>query len=114
MRVLENAGIPAVFRAGPDLFAQPEVLLFAGILGRAVAMDQYRGRSWGPSLPHHIATVLQCNPTPDDVITAACRVVTAAGLPLPANPDAHLRHVAALINKRLENQAIADDELRDL
>src|SRR5262249_6930939 len=28
MRTLERAGIPAVVRAGPDLFSQPEVLLF--------------------------------------------------------------------------------------
>src|SRR5690606_19454224 len=34
METLRERGIPAVFRAGPDLFSQPEVLLFLSCLAR--------------------------------------------------------------------------------
>ena len=48
MRALESAGIPAVFRAGPDLFAQPEVLLILGVLGVCVDIDEFMGAAHGP------------------------------------------------------------------
>jgi DNA helicase-2/ATP-dependent DNA helicase PcrA len=43
MRALEQKGIPAVFRAGPDLFAQPEVLLFLAALSAAAGVNDFQG-----------------------------------------------------------------------
>lgn len=43
---LRAAGVPAVVRAGPDLFAQPEVLLFASALYASVGRDEFPASGW--------------------------------------------------------------------
>ncbi len=106
MQELERAGIPAVFRAGPDLFAQPEVLLFVGALGRMVEMPQFLGAQWGTGLPARIQRVLGCQPTPDDVIRAACTTLRASGLPLAPNAADHLLRVTGLIQSRLKGEPV--------
>lgn len=104
MRALEDAGIPAVVRAGPDLFGQPEVLLVIGALARAVDLDEFRGATWGTGLPARIADVLGCNPKPDEVIQAAARVLRASGLQLRVGLEDHILLVADAIAARLRGQ----------
>lgn len=106
MQTLERANIPAVFRAGPDLFAQPEVLLFVGALGRAVELQMFQGTSWGTGLPARIGSVLGCAPTPDEVIPAACRTLRASGLALRANIEDHLMQVTDAIKARLKGEPV--------
>ena len=105
MQELERAGIPAVVRAGPDLFAQPEVLLFIGALGRMVEMAQFQGAQWGSGLPARIQSVLACQPTPDDVIRAACTALRASGLPLESDAADHLLRVTGLMQARLKDES---------
>jgi DNA helicase-2/ATP-dependent DNA helicase PcrA len=107
MQELERAGIPAVFRAGPDLFAQPEVLLFVGALGRMVEMPVFLGAQWGTSLPARIQSVLRCQPNPDDVIRTACTVLGASGLPMKPNAADHLLRVTGLIQSRLKGEPVS-------
>lgn len=106
MQTLEREGIPAVFRAGPDLFAQPEVLLFVGLLGRMVDLQQFQGTTWGTGLPARISSVLGCQPTPDEVIPAAIRVLRASGLPFAANAEKHLAAVASHMGTRLRGETV--------
>lgn len=74
MRVLEEAGIPSIVRAGPDLFSQPEVLFFIGAIGITADIDQFWGSSIGnKSLPKRIEAVLECAPEPEAVLRAAAR-----------------------------------------
>lgn len=101
MRALEAVGIPAVFRAGPDLFAQPEVMLFIACLARAVGVDQFLGGPKPSSFPNRIRAVLRCNPVPDEVIQSACTALRQAGLNLPADTEARLLVATDLVKKRL-------------
>ena len=71
MSALEAAGIPAVFRAGPDLFGQPEVLLFLSLLAAAAGDKEFVGGFRG--LPPRIMKCLGCGSGTEEVIRAACR-----------------------------------------
>jgi len=74
MKTLEEAGIPSVVRAGPDLFSQPEVLFFVGALGLSAGIEEFYGSSIGnKSIPKRVAAVLQCEPKPSAVLRAAAR-----------------------------------------
>jgi DNA helicase-2/ATP-dependent DNA helicase PcrA len=106
MTALQRAGIPAIFRAGPDLFTQPEVLLFAGALGRAVDLGEFLGAEHGPSFPNQIRTVLGCQPVPEDVVRTACQALTDAGLPLDADADQRIIRAACLIATRLQGEPV--------
>lgn len=108
MQTLEEAGIPAVFRAGPDLFAQPEVLLFIGALGRAVELEEFLGNTWGRGLPARIKTVLGCDPKPDEVIPAAIEALRSAGVPVGSGDAKHLMYVTDLVRRRLKAEPTGD------
>jgi len=49
MQALEDAGIPCVVRAGPDLFSQPETLLFVAALAITAASAEPWCRNPPPS-----------------------------------------------------------------
>jgi len=107
MQALERRGIPAVFRAGPDLFAQPEVMLFIGALAMAVGLDRFLGPQRGASFPRYIRDALSCQPVPGEVIRAACRVLADARIPLAVNADRRLLLAAKLIHFRLQGEQIS-------
>jgi DNA helicase-2/ATP-dependent DNA helicase PcrA len=101
MTALERQGIPAIFRAGPDLFSQPEVLLFAAALARMAGIPQFLGASWGNSLPARISSVLNCPPRPEDVIQAAARALRNRGLHLDGDLEDRLLLATELVRKRI-------------
>lgn len=102
MNALENAGIPAVFRAGPDLFSQPEVLLFIGVLARMVGIDQFVGPPYQRNLPSIIQEILQCEPEPEAVIRESCNILrNRARLPLRNDVGTRLILAAQLVENRL-------------
>ena len=101
MEALRRAGIPAVFRAGPDLFSQPEVLLFLAAMARSAGMDQFFGASFGRSLPERIRETLDCGPDTEEVILAACSVLEEQGLPLQPGTGEHLVPVTGLMAHRI-------------
>ncbi|MCS1409805.1 MAG: hypothetical protein M2R45_02991 [Verrucomicrobia subdivision 3 bacterium] len=66
IQALEVAGIPSIVRAGPDLYSQPEALMFLGALAIAGDLDEFYGTSQNPQkgLPGRIKSVLSCGPYP--------------------------------------------------
>jgi DNA helicase-2/ATP-dependent DNA helicase PcrA len=101
MQALERRGIPAVFRAGPDLFSQPEVLLFIAALARSAGIAQFVGGPTDKSLPNRIAQVLASTPDPTSVITAACRALRTEGVPLEPSVEDRLLVATELIDGRV-------------
>lgn len=102
MRALERRGIPAVFRAGPDLFSQPEVLLFLAAFARIAGIEQFFGSAHDPkSLPSRIRSVLGCAAEPEAVLRGACAALSAAGLPLAHDVEERLLAATDLIGKKL-------------
>lgn len=102
MRALERAGIPAVVKAGPDLFSQPEILLFLGALSLLAGIDQFYGSDHNPkSLPNRIGDVLGCRAEPEPVLRAACRVLREAGLPMAPDVDNRLVLACKLLQAKM-------------
>jgi DNA helicase-2/ATP-dependent DNA helicase PcrA len=107
MEVLARNGIPSVVRAGPDLFSQPEVLLFIGALGLTAGMDEF----WGSdvrvkSLPSRIRDVLGCDPQPEQVVRAAGGVLRASGMPFDLVSEQRLVRAGIAINRRIAESTV--------
>lgn len=102
MNELERQAVPAVFRAGPDLFSQPEVLLFVALLAQMAGIPEFVGGAYNSkSLPNRIQQTLGCRPDPESVIRAACRSLRREGLPLDADVEERLQLATDLICKRI-------------
>lgn len=111
---LRRVGIPSVVRAGPDLFSQPEVLLFLSLLAEIAGVDQFYGSHMLPqSLPNRIADVLGCRPIPSEIIPAACRVLADNGLPIPADAATRLRDLARAIHHRIQQGGLIPFDVSD-
>ncbi len=105
MEALERRGIPAVFRAGPDLLSQPEVMLFVAAFAVMAGVEEFYGSDYNPkSFPSRIQDVLGCAAKPEDVVRAACRTLRDGGLPLAADAEKHLLLVCKLVRSRLEGE----------
>jgi len=109
MQALEAAGIPCVVRAGPDLFSQPEVLLFVAALAVTAGHQEFIGSSVNPkSLPNRIQSVLGCAPRPEAVLREAAKALRRAGLPFNRNVEERLLRAAKALHKRIaENRRMA-------
>lgn len=114
MEILERFGIPSIVRAGPDLFSQPEVLLFIGALAISAGVDEFYGSPHNPkSLPIRIKTVLNCTPNSGDVFRQAARVLRGAGLSFDCETEERLLKAAeALKAKILDGCVCTADEVR--
>jgi DNA helicase-2/ATP-dependent DNA helicase PcrA len=106
---LRAVGIPAIFRAGPDLFAQPEILLFVAVLSHMAGIDQFYGQR-PRSIGGRVTTTLGCNPTPVDVITTACTVLRQEGLQLAPDTAKRLLLLGSLVQRRLAGEIINASE----
>jgi DNA helicase-2/ATP-dependent DNA helicase PcrA len=110
-RALRAVGVPAVFRAGPDVFLQPEVLLFIGVLARMAGIDEFRGNpNRSDTFPGRVQTALGATTEPEEMIRAACAVLRADGLPLPGDVEERLLLAADLIHRRHDGQAASKKE----
>jgi DNA helicase II / ATP-dependent DNA helicase PcrA len=104
MRALEAAGIPAIVRAGPDLFSQPEVLFFLAAVALTGGVDEFLGSTVRPkSLPARIRAVLNCDPKPEPVIRAGARELRTSGLAITRDVEDRLIFAATAIQHRLQN-----------
>ncbi len=102
MRALESAGVPCIVRAGPDLFSQPEVLLFIAVIAITAGSETFYGADFNPrSLPNRIRNVLACGPKPEEVLRAAAEAVRRARLPFERHVEARLLSAAHAIQKRI-------------
>lgn len=101
---LRRHGVPSVVRAGPDLFSQPEVLLFLALLAEASGVDEFLGNPDRPgTLPARITTTLGCRPIPGEVVVSACRTLHDNGLPLDPDAAERLTTLAQAIRHRIEH-----------
>lgn len=101
MTTLRSHGIPAVVRAGPDLFSQPEVLLVAGIIGLSAGLDRFLGGQDARSLPSRINATLGCAAEPIPVIIAALAQLRAEGIPLADDVEARVIAAGEAIHQRI-------------
>lgn len=102
MSALEAAGIPAVVRAGPDLFSQPEVLLFVSAIGISAGHEKFYGGGYG-SLPDRIKKVLGVGEGTEEVLAAASAAVRQAGLPFSAATAERLLKAAKALAARIRD-----------
>ncbi|MEX2135940.1 MAG: ATP-dependent DNA helicase [Chloroflexota bacterium] len=104
MRALRARDVPVVFRAGPDLFSQPEVLLFLAGTALMAGIDQFVGLPSDPrTLPGRINAVLGCGPDSRDVISAACAALRAEGLSLAEDVEERLQIAATEVAARIQD-----------
>lgn len=111
MRALSDKNIPAVVRAGADLFSQPEILLFLSALAESAGCGQFVGSLINPkSLPKRIESVLGIPvsgdnfPTPKDVFRAAAAAVRREKLAFPESAEHRLFAAAEKIRERIEGK----------
>ncbi|NLX26716.1 MAG: ATP-dependent helicase [Lentisphaerae bacterium] len=108
MQALETAGIPCVVRAGPDLFSQPEVLLFLAALAISGGCEEFVGSPINPkSLPNRIQAVLGCAPRAETVLREAATVLRRCGLAFDRIVEERLLFAARSIRGRLEGKRTA-------
>lgn len=99
---LEKRGISAVVRGGPDLFSQPEVLLFLGALGVCADLEEFWGSQLDPrGMPSRIKKVLQVDAKPMEIVPAAFRELARRGVSVPEGTDERLLRLCRAISHRL-------------
>jgi DNA helicase-2/ATP-dependent DNA helicase PcrA len=104
MKALEKAGIPCIVRAGPDLFSQPEVLLFLSALGLTAGHKEFYGSPINSkSLPKRIESVLGCVPQPEAVLHAAAKALRKSGLTFDSGTENRLLLASNAIYQRIAN-----------
>lgn len=115
VEALESRGIPAVVRAGPDLFQRPEVLLLLCAL--CVAGDIgtfFSGRPGMNTMASIARDVLGCTPEPVSMVRAAGDVLEAGGLPVTECDIDRLISAASEMRKRLKGSPIDDETVDSL
>jgi len=109
MEALEDAGIPSVVRAGPDLFSQPEVLFLVAALAISAGIDQFYGSPHNPkSLPNRIRSVLGCSPEPEPVLQESARLLRRSGLSLDREVEERLYFAAEALKARIVDGHVLD------
>jgi len=111
MQALEDAGVPCVVRAGPDLFSQPEVLLLLGALGLTAGSNEFMGSPFNSkSLPKRIEAVLKCAPEPESVVRHASKALRRTGLSFDRNIEDRLVLASKAIHSRITDNQIMSDK----
>ena len=112
---LRARAIPAVVRGGPDLFSQPEVLLFLGALAMCAGIDSFFGDPNYPrSLPGRIQDVLGVGPTPEAVVPAAFSELEVRGIDVPGDACHRLQLLCRAIEFRLSSDGPQPEDIRSL
>ena len=102
MRAFEAVGIPCVVRAGPDLFSQPEVLLFVAALALTAGHREFIGSPINnKSLPNRINAVLGCAPVPEQVLREAAKVMRSTGLAFDRETEDRVILAAKAVHQRM-------------
>jgi DNA helicase-2/ATP-dependent DNA helicase PcrA len=104
MQALEEAGIPCVVRAGPDLFSQPEILFFVAALAITAGCEQFMGAPNNPkSLPNRIQSVLGCPSEPEPLLRASAKALRRTGLALGRNVEDRVFLACRAIRDRIHD-----------
>lgn len=116
MRALAEKNIPSIVRAGPDLFSQPEILLFLSALALTADMEKFIGSPRNnKSLPKRIESILGIH---DDPITPEAVFMKAANavrnnekLKFTRVTEERLLKAAKAIKKRIEEGKFNQSEV---
>jgi DNA helicase II / ATP-dependent DNA helicase PcrA len=101
---LRARDIPAVVRAGPDLFSQPEVLLVLAAFARAASVTSFFGGGNNPkALANRAQRVLNSSASTEDVIANAAGALRVGGISVPQGVEDRLVRLARAIAERCEN-----------
>ena len=111
---LRDRGIPAVVRAGPDLFSQPEVLLFLAALGLCSGVDEFWGANDRRGMPGRVRDALDVEPIPSEIIPAAIKELQRRGLPVPKGTQSRLEILCRAIRHRLESDEPQPEDISGL
>lgn len=112
---LRQCGIPAIVRGGPDLFSQPEVLLFLSALGLCSGLDEFWGQAHNPrSMPSRVRSVLGVEPNTSEIMPAAIRELRRRGLNIPGDTETRLDLLCSAIYHRLESADEQPEEITSL
>lgn len=107
MQALEDAGVPCVVRAGPDLFSQPEALLFLAALAVTAGITEFYGSPFNPkSLPNRVQSVLGCAPQPKAVLREAAKALRRTGLAFDRKAEERLLLGSEAIHNRVADSRI--------
>lgn len=98
---LINKGIPAIVRGGPDLFSQPEVLLFLGALAICSDSKIYGEPNNQRSMPGRIRAVLGVAPEANQIVPFAIEKLKQRGLSIPEDTPERLMLLCRSIRHRL-------------
>lgn len=112
---LRDADIPAVVRAGPDLFAQPEVLLFASALSLSVRRPKFMGsQNDKRSMPGRLHHELGIDPDAALAIEAAYARLADEGLQVSKGAAHRIARAADAIAAKLYDGHVDDAVLRTI
>lgn len=112
---LSSRDIPAVVRGGPDLFSQPEVLLFLGALAICSDSSEIYGAPEHPrSMPSRIRSALEVEPEAEKVIPAAMKKLRQRGLNVPDDASERLMLLCRAIKHRMESDHPQSENLSQL
>lgn len=115
MRVLQDVHkIPTVVRAGPDLFAQPEILLFYAALCRSAGVLNFMGSPNRPESLVSRAGAIGAAPDPESVMRAASDELRRVGLPFDKSSQARLLQAARLLDVVISGGAVKAPETKGL
>jgi DNA helicase-2/ATP-dependent DNA helicase PcrA len=101
LEVLEEYGIPAIVRAGPDLFQRPEVLLLLCALCHAAGIESFYG-GIPPTMASIAAQQLATTPEPVPMVRAAAQILGDGGVPVTSEDLERLLLAAEEMRKRLQ------------
>ena len=99
---LRRKGIPAVVRGGPDLFSQPEVLLFLAALGMCAGMTEFWGNDRNPrSMPGRVRNALNVGARVQEIVPAALAELRRRGLNVAPDTDDRMAALCRAVRHRL-------------
>ena len=111
---LRERGIPAVVRGGPDLFSQPEVLLFLAALAVCSGVEEFWGANTPRAMPGRVRDALGVEPIPSEIIPAAIAELRRRGLPVPKGAQRRLELLCRAIRHQLESDEPQPEDISGL
>ena len=111
---LRERGIPAVVRGGPDLFSQPEVLLFLAALAVCSGVEEFWGARTPKAMPGRVRDALGVEPLPSEIIPEAIAELRRRGLPVPKGAQRRLELLCRAIRHRLESDGPQPEDISGL
>ena len=112
---LRVRGIPAIVRGGPDLFSQPEVLLFLSALGLCSDLEEFWGQIQNPrSMPGRVRSAIGSGPNTSEILPAAIRELRRRGLNIPVDTERRLDLLCRAVNHRRESAEPQPEDITSL